>query len=420
MVENRGSKPASIIILTGNHLCHNPRVIKEATTLASAGYHVRVLGAWLDKNLKERDEQLIKELNINFEPVIDWTTKDLRAWFQKLLCGARVRLGKLLHSLTGREISWELGYAAPELTNAAKRCNADLSIAHSEQALWVASKLSDKGARVGVDMEDWFSEDLMPETRRTRPVKLLRHFEQAALCNANYKTCTSQAMAEELVRAYGCQKPAVIYNAFPWGDRAKLDGQIKDRRDRTRPSIHWYSQTVGFGRGLEDLVAALPAVNFEVEVHLRGNAAPRFFEWLNSNLASGWRDRIFIHDLVSNDELLSRIAEHDIGFAGEQKYCRSRDLTVTNKILHYLLAGVAVLASDTAGQDEVALQAPRAVRQYRAGDPVHLAVQLNALLGSQEELMNAKRAALAAAQETFCWEKQAPKLIATVEDALRA
>jgi hypothetical protein len=420
MAESRGSKPPLIVILTGNHLCHNPRAIKEATILASAGYQVRILGGWLDKNLKELDEQLIKTLNINFEPVIDWTTKDLRASFQKLLCSARFRLGGLLHSLTGREISWELGYAAPELTNEAKRCNADLSIAHSEQALWVVSKLSDKGARVGVDMEDWFSEDLMPETRRTRPVKLLRGFERAALCNASYKTCTSQAMAEELVHAYGCQKPAVIYNAFPWRDRAKLDGQIKDRKDRTRPSIHWYSQTLGFGRGLEDLVAALPSINFDVEVHLRGNPASGFPEWLNSNLSAGWRKRIFIHSLVSNDELLSRIAEHDIGFAGEQKYCRSRDLTVTNKILHYLLAGIAVLASDTAGQDEVALQAPGAVRQYRAGDPSHLAAQLNALLGSQEELVDAKRAALTAAQETFCWEKQAPKLVTTVENALRA
>jgi len=46
--------------------------------------------------------------------------------------------------------------------------------------------------------------------------------------------------------------------------------------------------------------------------------------------------------------LLSRIAEHDIGFAGEMKHCRSRDLTVTNKILQYLLAGIAVVAGNMA------------------------------------------------------------------------
>ena len=64
--------------------------------------------------------------------------------------------------------------------------------------------------------------------------------------------------------------------------------------------------------------------------------------------------------------MLSRIAEHDIGFAGEQNYCRSRDLTVTNKILHYLLGGLAVIASDTAGQRQIAAQAGEAVRVYPA------------------------------------------------------
>jgi hypothetical protein len=38
-----------VVILTGNQFCNNPRVIKEAGTLARAGYDVTVLGAWLDR-----------------------------------------------------------------------------------------------------------------------------------------------------------------------------------------------------------------------------------------------------------------------------------------------------------------------------------------------------------------------------------
>jgi hypothetical protein len=37
-----------VVILTGNQLCIYPRVIKEAGTLARAGYDVTVPGAWLD------------------------------------------------------------------------------------------------------------------------------------------------------------------------------------------------------------------------------------------------------------------------------------------------------------------------------------------------------------------------------------
>jgi hypothetical protein len=121
---------------------------------------------------------------------------------------------------------------------------------------------------------------------------------------------------------------------------------------------------------------------------------------------------------VANDQLLPCIAEHDIGFAGEQPDCRSRDLTVTNKILHYLLAGLAVVASDTKGQREVAAQASGAVFLYPAGDIRALAATLDRLLGSPEALAQAKAAALAAAHDIFCWEHQERVLLDAIERAV--
>src|SRR5262249_32781020 len=151
---------------------------------------------------------------------------------------------------------------------------------------------------------------------------------------------------------------------FQWSERSRIDGVLKDRRNLHIPSIHWFSQTLGPGRGLEKLLAALPLVQHAAEIHLRGNPAAGFETWLRDRVPENWRERIFFHGLVSNEELLSRIAEHDIGFAGEGTYCRSRDLTVTNKILHYLLGGLVVVASDTTGQREVASQTPEAVMLY--------------------------------------------------------
>ena len=128
---------------------------------------------------------------------------------------------------------------------------------------------------------------------------------------------------------------------------------------------------------------------------------------------------MFLHPLVPNEELLSRLAEHDIGFAGEQPYCRSRDLTVTNKILHYLLGGLAVVASDTAGQREVAMQASGAVTLYEPGNPVALAQALRTLIDSPDNLARAKAASLQAAERTFCWERQEPILLQNIQEALR-
>jgi glycosyltransferase involved in cell wall biosynthesis len=313
-----------------------------------------------------------------------------------------------------------LGYFYPELRNAAFQGNADLFVAHSEQAMAVGVELLRAGRCVGVDFEDWFSEDLLPEAQRHRPLTLLRSLEKALLVNGSYSSCPSRAMSAALAEENKCKAPTVIYNAFNWAERQQIDGAQRDRRNRRLRSIHWYSQTLGRGRGLEDLLAALPLLKNKAEIHLRGEPANGFEEWLKSHIPESWRDKIFLHGLVTNAEILSRVSEHDIGFAGEMPYCRSRDLTVTNKILYYLLAGLAVIASDTTGQREIAEQAPRAILLYPAGNSTELAAKLDSLLASAENLRATKVNALRAAEQTFCWERQERVLLGTVEHVLCA
>lgn len=400
----------SVCLLTGNHLCHNPRVMKAAGALARQGLCVEVLGAWSDPTLKERDKELLPELPFKFTPVIDTTVNKMSRMRYRL----RKKAGHVAHEFAKLENRRQLGACYPELRAAAFRCQASLYIAHSEQAMAAAVDLRDSGYRVGIDMEDWFSEDLLPEARRHRPLHLLRYLEKQLLSHGAYASCPSSAMSHALAKENNCRPPSVIYNAFPWSERRRLDGQQKDRSEGSRPSIHWYSQTLGPGRGLEDLVAALPLLNVEAEIHLRGQPAAGFLEWLQVQIPANWKNRVFLHGLVRNGELLSRVAEHDIGFAGEMNDCRSRDLTVTNKILHYLLAGLAVVASDTTGQREVARQASEAVLLYPSGDFVGLAEQLTLLLKSKERLAKAKAAALRAAEQAFCWERQEKALFDSV------
>lgn len=403
-----------IAILTGNHLCNNPRAMKEAAALAAAGHRVTVFGAWLDPALKARDRALAEAAAYEFRAVIDGTVSG------NLAPRIRSKLGSMSHRVMGRENRWQLGYAYPHLRRAAFAANADLYIAHSEQALAVCAELLGAGRRAGVDMEDWFSQDLPEEARRGRPVAMLGQMERLLLQKGAPRFCTSRAMSAELASVYGCAPPTVIYNSFPWRDRKTLDGKLKDRKDRSRPSIHWYSQTLGPGRGLEILLQALADVPHDGEIHLRGTLASGFGDLLRTHAPAPWRERIFVHPVVQNDELLSRIAEHDIGFAGELPYCRNKDLTVSNKMFHYLLAGLAIVASGTAGQREIAEKAPGAVSIYKPDDPSALARQLCTLLQSPEMLAAAKSAALRAAEDTFCWEKQEQTLAGSVSAALDA
>jgi glycosyltransferase involved in cell wall biosynthesis len=408
----------TIALLTGNSLCHNPRVVKEASALARAGYRVCVLGAWSHPDFKARDQRLIEHLPFAFISVFDLTAPGLCNGMSRLGWRASKRAADAWFDLTGWQSPRQLGFAIERMFRRALGMSADLYLAHSEPCLYVAARLLRHGRRVGVDMEDWFSEDLLPEARQYRPLRLLRGLETELLSRGAYASCPSQAMSAALAAEYACPPPTVVYNAFAWADRQALDGTAMDRGNRKIPSIYWFSTTLGPGRGLDDLLAALPLLRHSVEIHLRGDPAPGFAEWVRTQIPAGWQERICLHPVVTNDQLLARIAEHDIGFAGETSQCRSRDLTVTNKILHYLLGGLAVVASDTSGQREVASQAPVAVQLYPSGDPGGLAARLDALLASPDALARAKAAAPAAAEYIFCWERQEGTLLEAVASAL--
>jgi glycosyltransferase involved in cell wall biosynthesis len=408
-----------IAILTGVSLAWNPRALKEAMTLATAGFDVVVYGSSPDRTGFAADQALARRHRFCFESAVSMSEIDLVNRLHSMWSRLRSRLSREFFRLMSVESRWQLGPLVSDLLRKAIAANADYYIVHLEQAAWVGARLVRQGRRVGVDMEDWFSEDLLPQSRKGRPIALLRALERELLRQGVHATCPSDAMSVALAREYACRPPTVIYNAFPWSDRRNLDGLSRDRGDKRSPSVHWYSQTIGPGRGLEDLLAALPYLKHEAEFHLRGSPVAGFDEWLAARIPGAWRSRVFVHDFVLNEELLSRIAEHDIGFAGEMKYCRSRDLTVTNKILHYLLAGLAVIASDTAGQQEVAGKAKNAVFLYPSGDPLALSQRLNALLESPEKLQLAKTAALRAAEQTFCWERQEDALLGTIRRALR-
>ena len=406
---------AKILILIGGHLCTAPRPQKEAETLANAGHDVTVRGFWFDPELVKRDRILIANKKWRFEPLIDFQpTHRLNNWKIRL----QSRFAKEQFQRFGTFSPGLLGYGAKAMLAAARKVRADLTIVHSQAGLWVGNQLLDEGFRVGVDLEDWFSEDFLPEARAAQPITQLRALESRLARECTYCLTTSHAMAEAMAEAYQAPKPTVIYNAFPWADRSQLDQQKRDRQNPNLPSLHWFSQTIGQKRGLETLLQALPYLKMPIEVHLRGNYSESARQWLEPMVPSEWRDRLFLHPTVPNAELLSRISEHDIGLALEIPYCFNKQFTASNKLFQYLQAGLAVIATDTAGQREILSQWSAIGRLIPSNHPLALAQALEDLLQTPDKLAVAKAAALQAAKEQFCWERQAEILLQAAELAL--
>lgn len=159
----------SILILSASPLCRNPRVVKEATTLGAAGYDVTVLTLALSERHQILDLELLQGQPFRREVI------DLSGWrgATRLVQRSRTWLARKLCSSLGIETAQALGPASALLSRA-RRLSADLTIAHCEIPLWASQQLMQEGRRVAVDLEDWYSEDLLSADRGSRPLNLLR------------------------------------------------------------------------------------------------------------------------------------------------------------------------------------------------------------------------------------------------------
>jgi len=399
-----------ILIVSNGPLCRNPRVGKEATTLGQAGYMVTVLIVRDHAASEIHDLNLLcaapfKRVTVDLLPnvgtasaVVFW--RRLRLWVARKL--TRFPFFRSIHSL---------GPAAA-LLSAARRHPADLTIVHNEIAHWVGTKLIKDGRRVAADIEDWHSEDLLPAARKLRPLRLLRDVECSLLHHAIHTTTTSQALATALFARYGGRRPAVLSNSFP------LQPQRPHDRTAVLPAFFWFSQTLGPGRGIEPFVAAWCQMRQPSRLVLLGEDAGTFRTQMFQSVPDRLHPHLEFLDLVPAENLPDIIARHDIGLALELAEIPNRDLTITNKILQYLNAGLAVVATDTRGQREVLAHAPGAGILISLDEPAALARHLDDFIADRQQLAVRQQAARQLATDRYCWELESPGLLALVAAAL--
>ena len=405
---DKATARASVCLVTTGHLSTNPRLVKEADALYGAGYDVRVVACRFWPWAEAADAAF-----------------DGRRWpvetvaFGELAAGARGRWVRVRHRLA-REVVRRIGparapdallrravhYVTPELARAAARLPADLYIAHNLGALPAAAVAARRHrARLMFDAEDFHRGELhdTPANDAQRALVAAVEARYLPLCDA--VTAASDGIGRAYADAVGIPTPTTVLNVFPRAeletpvDPAALDAEVEPGRR----SLHWFSQTIGAERGLEDAVRALALLPDDVVLSLRGGWADGYqaeLRALADGLGVGDRVRALGH--CPPDEVVRRAAEHDVGLALEQGETVNRDLCVTNKLFTYLLAGLPAVASDTTGQRGVAEALPESTRLYTSGDADGLAAAVSDLLGSP----GARAAARAAGQDRYNWDQE--------------
>ena len=115
--------------------------------------------------------------------------------------------------------------------------------------------------------------------------------------------------------------------------------------------LYWFSQTVGYGRGLDELVDAIAVAGIRATLTLRGNGAESYAIGLEHDAEEVGADLTIVpHPPGAPDAMVRLCQEHDVGLALEQTAVPNRDICLTNKLFAFIAAGLPIIGTATTAQ----------------------------------------------------------------------
>lgn len=412
---------AKICLLAPGQPSVDPRLVKEADALHEAGHEVHVVCAHYIDWADQADRQLLEKRAWGCT-YVGGDRKRNRATY----AWARIRHGLLrrasgLWQLNNRFRCWAVSSVLPELQTAAMRIRADLYVGHYPAGLVAAvSAARRRGALAAFDAEDFETGSYPLDAGPGKMDRLIERLERENLPQCSYVTAAAPGIAEAYSAKYGISLPRTILNVFPLADRPR-ELQAVSRDSPLR--LYWFSQTVGPGRGLEDVIQAMGQLKrHNIELHVRGRWPEGYKETLFSlarRVGVLYR-QIYTHEPKPQSEMIRLAAIHDVGLALERKDTENHDLCIANKIFTYLLAGNAVVATATRGQKEVMETIGDAGLCYEPSDVSALARGLRHWYENRNILQQARQRSWDWGTRRFNWDLEKQKFVQTVEEALKS
>lgn len=409
----------SVCIITSAHLSYNPRTLKEADALHEAGYQVRVVAIINDDKKKELDDDLMQSRKWRLER-LDVRKARFASKLTWLWASFRQRFFGIKAVSTVHPLGDVYAYCRyfTELKRFVCREAADLYIAHNLPALPVAAQAAKLwGTKLGFDAEDFHRGEFYNIPENARLIELTKAIEEKYIPQCDYLTAASDGIGAAYADALGIHQPPTILNTFPLSDRS---GHVPEEELRTERkgeglSLYWYSQVIGPDRGLEDVLHAISLIDGTVQFHIRGDWAPGYEE-IFMRLADklGVKDCIHILPPAPPEQLVERAAMHDIGLVLEIGETVNRKICVTNKILVYLLAGLAIISTDTLGHKAILHLKRDLGILYKPGDYHQLSKQLKIWIDKPDLISKAKEIAKKLAETSLCWDIEKTKLVKIV------
>ena len=180
-------------------------------------------------------------------------------------------------------------------------------------------------------------------------------------------------------------------------------------KDLKTLKLFWFSQTVGPNRGLEEVMQALVLLNDkDIELTLAGKVRHDVLLHFKP-IIKALPGRVHYTGIVDPHSLHVLAAEHDVGLALEQKIPENRNVCLTNKIFTYLLAGNAIIFSETDAQKQFNDEYFLGITFSNAN--VKALANAIAYYKDQKKLDLQKKHNLQLAATVFNWEVEGQKLL---------
>lgn len=401
--------------MSPGNLASNPRLVKEAGALHSAGYEVTTVTSDFSESFRAFDDELMARAPWRVVRIARRRGLNRRAaaagWVARAL-GGNVPMGLACRAAGGAPVGALMG--------AVRAIAADLYIAHYIAALPAAAGAARRRrALLGFDAEDFHSGEGIGTGDDFR-TKMVAAVEQATLPHCDYSTAASPLIGRAYAERYGVS-PTTILNVFPLA-MAPLQPTARDQP--TGPAelkAYWFSQTIGLDRGLQAFVQAMALAKGRVTLDIRGSNRWGHGDTL-MRLAGelGIADRLRLLPMASPDEMVRLAADYDLGLSLETDISESRQYCLTNKVFTYLLAGIPTMLSDTPAQRALAVDLGAAASVVSLAEPAAMASALDRLSQTEGALAHAKATAWRLGRERYNWDVEQRFLLEAVANALGA
>ena len=334
-----------IALITTTQPAANPRVVKEADTFAAQGNDVTVLYCFVADWAQEKDKMILKNALWKFKQIGGTNKSSLLYFFTTI----KFAFYKFINKTFAGNLFAEQAHARcySILLREAIKLNADWYIGHNPGAMAIAANASMKiQAKAGFDFEDYHRGEYI--NKMVPAFKREVFLENKYFGNFKYISTSSPLITEKVTQDFKNSKIPIItlLNTFSLKDQPIF----RNSRNDDILKLFWLGQHLGKDRGLENVIIALKELNDPlIQLTLVGNYTKEIYDYIlkiSGNIAVN----IHFAGIISPENLPSYAAAHDVGLALELSIPENRNICLTNKIFIYLLAGNAIIFSETDAQ----------------------------------------------------------------------